>query len=229
MLHVGKILEKVEVIGLHVQNDRHGGEKTQKRVAVFAALGDDRVALADAIARVQQLQGAADHHGRVLLRGHEDVRGHAGGGRFAVCAGDAEGVLIALHDRAPGLRALENGDAARHRAGDLGVIVVNGGGADDKVALAEVICRVADGNGNAKRAQMLDGGASVHVAALNLKPHAVQHFCKRAHRNAADACKMRALSGDEIGENILLVGHGIKSFPCAMHRRFTFYGLSIII
>ena len=55
MLHVGKILEKVEVIGLYVQNDRHGGEEAQKRVAVFAALGDDRVALADAITGMKQL------------------------------------------------------------------------------------------------------------------------------------------------------------------------------
>ena len=88
---------------------------------------------------------------------------------------------------------------------------------------------MADGYGDAERAQMLDGRAVVHVAALDLEAHAVQHLCQRAHRNAADAGQMRALAGDEIGENILLISHCIKSFPCAEHRRFTFYGFSIII
>ena len=76
---------------------------------------------------------------------------------------------------------------------------------------------------------MLDGRAVVHVAALHLQAHAVQYLGKRAHRNAADTRQMCAFTGDEIGENVLLVVHTIKSFPCAMHRRFTFYGFSIII
>ena len=217
------------MVGLHVQNDRDGGEEAQKRVAVFAALGDDRVALADAITGMEKLKRAANHDSRILLRGHEDVRRHRSGRRLAVRAGDAEGVFVALHNSAPSLRALENGDAARHRAGDLGIIVVDGGGADNKVALAKVVRRMADGHGDAERAQMLDGRAVVHVAALDLEAHAVQHLCQRAHRNAADAGQMRALAGDEIGENILLISHCIKSFPCAEHRRFTFYGFSIII
>ena len=64
MLDVVKVFEKVEMIGFDIQNHRDGGEEAQKRIAVFAALGDDRVALAHAVTAVQKLQRAADHHGR---------------------------------------------------------------------------------------------------------------------------------------------------------------------
>lgn len=56
---------------------------------------------------------------------------------------------------------------------------MDGGGADNKVALAKVVRRMADGHGDAERAQMLDGRAVVHVAALDLETHAVQHLCQR--------------------------------------------------
>lgn len=50
-LHVLKILEKVQMIGDHVENDRSGREEVQERIAVFAAFENDRVALADAMPR----------------------------------------------------------------------------------------------------------------------------------------------------------------------------------
>ena len=50
-----EVLEIVQMVGLDVENDRDGGEEAQKRVAVFAALGNDRIALADAITGMKQL------------------------------------------------------------------------------------------------------------------------------------------------------------------------------
>lgn len=49
------------MIGVHVENDRRGREEVQKRIAVFAAFENDRVALADAVPRAEQRQEAADH------------------------------------------------------------------------------------------------------------------------------------------------------------------------
>ena len=124
VLNVVQVLEEVQMVGLDVENDRDGGEEAQKRVAVFAALGDDGVAVADAVAGVEQRQRTADHYGGVGVRRHEDVCRHAGGGRFAVRAGDAQGVAVAVHDRAPRLRPLKDRDAACDRAGDLGIVIV---------------------------------------------------------------------------------------------------------
>ena len=190
------------MVGLDVENDRDGGEEAQERVAVFAALGDDGVAVADAVAGVKQRQCAADHHGGVGVRRHEDVRRHAGGGRFAVRAGDAQGVAVAVHDRAPRLRPLKDRDAACDRAGDLGIVIVDGGGADDKIGIAEIVRRVTDGHGNAQRAQALHGGGVVHVAALHGESHGMQDLGERAHRHAADAGEVHPLAGHEIGIDI---------------------------
>ena len=117
-------------------------------------------------------------------------------------AGDAQGVAVAVHDRAPRLRPLKDRDAARDRAGDLGIIIVDGGGADDKIGIAEIVRRVTDGHGNAQRAQVLHGGGVVHVAALHGESHGMQDLGERAHRHAADAGEVRPLAGYEIGIDI---------------------------
>ena len=46
--------------------------------------------------------------------------------------------------------------------------------------------------------QALYSGAVLHVAALDLKPHAVQNLCQRGHGDSADAAQMDPLAGIEI-------------------------------
>lgn len=48
MLHIGKILEKVQMVGVDIEDDRDRREEVQEGVAVFAALEDDGISLADA-------------------------------------------------------------------------------------------------------------------------------------------------------------------------------------
>ena len=93
VLHIGQILEEVQMIGLNVQNDRDGGEEGQEGVAVFAALQDDGVSLAHPVAGVPS-------SGRVppimtvgsIWAAMIDMGAHGGGGGLAVGAGDAQGV-----------------------------------------------------------------------------------------------------------------------------------------
>ena len=203
VLDVRQILEEIQMVGVDVQYHRHGGEEVQEGVAVFAALQNDGVALAHPVAGVEQRQRAADHHRGVGLRRHEDVGGHGGGGGLAVGAGHAQGVAVALHDGAPRLGALVYGDAPRHSAGDLRVVVVNGGGADHRVAVFQVLRRMAYGHGNAHGAQVLHGGAVGHVGALHRDAHALQHLGQRAHGHAADARQMDALAGLDILVKVL--------------------------
>ena len=61
---------------------------------------------------------------------------------------------------------------------------------------------VADGHGNAQRAQVLHGGGVVHVAALHGESHGMQDLGERAHRHAADAGEVHPLAGHEIGIDI---------------------------
>ncbi len=83
MLHIGQILEKVQMVGLYIQNHRHGGEEIQKGVAIFTGLQNDGVAVAYPVAGVQQRKRSANHHSGICLSGHEDVSSHGGGGGFA--------------------------------------------------------------------------------------------------------------------------------------------------
>ena len=195
VFNIGQILEEVQMVGVYVEDHRHRGEEVQERVAVFAALQNDGVPLSHPVAGVQQRQGAADHNGGVLLRCHKDVGGHGRGGGLAVGAGHAQGVAVAPHDAAPRLRPLVYGDAPRDGPGDLRVAVVDGGGADHRVAAFQILGGVADGHLNAHGAQVPHRIAVRHVGALHHKAHALQHLGQRAHGHAADTGQMDAPAG----------------------------------
>ena len=145
VLDIRQILEKVQMVLLHVKDHRHRGEEVQEGVAVLAGLQNDGVPLPHPIAGVQQRQRAADHHRGISSGLHEDVGGHGGGGGLAVGTGKAHGICVFLHDGAPGLRPLIYGDAPCDGPGDLRVLVVDGGGADHQIAVLEILRRVADG------------------------------------------------------------------------------------
>ena len=191
MLHIGKILEKVQMVGVDIEDDRDRREEVQEGVAVFAALEDDGIALADAVA-------PADHDRRVQPGLHENMREHGGRRRLAVGTGDANGVLVRLHDVAPGLGALKDGDASGAGGGDLRVVVVRGSRADEAVGALDILGAVADRDLDALGDQLVRGDGGVHVRAGDLHPHAPQHQPQRAHRHAADADQMAVLPGLQI-------------------------------
>ncbi|MPM42621.1 hypothetical protein SDC9_89288 [bioreactor metagenome] len=98
MLHIFQIVEEVQVVGLDIEDDRHGGEKGEKGVAVFAGLEYDGVALSHPVARTQKREGAADHHRGVGARRHGDMGAHGGGGGFPVSPRNAQGVVVCAHE-----------------------------------------------------------------------------------------------------------------------------------
>ena len=203
VLNVRQILEEVQMVGVDIEDHRHGGEEIQEGVAVFAALQNDGVPLAHPVAGVEQRQRAADHHRGVRLRRHEDMGRHGRGGGLAVGARDAQGVAIALHDGTPRLRPLVHGDAAGDGTGDLRVAVVDGGGADHRVAVFQILGGVPDGHLDAHGAQVLHGVALAHVRALHRHAHALQYLRQRAHTDAADTGKVYALAGCDVLMKVL--------------------------
>ena len=180
------------------------------------------VALAHPVALAQQRQRAADHDGGILLGRHEDMGGHGGGGGLAVGARHAQGVAVRLHDSAPALCPLVDGDAPGDGPGDLGVAVMDGGGADHQIAVLQVVGAVADGNGNADTAQVLYGVAVGHVGALYVQPHALQHLGQRTHGHAADARHMHADAGTQEMPDIFSgMHHNCRSPFCSMIQPHT--------
>lgn len=198
MLHVGQVLEKVQMVGVHVQNDRRRRVEIQEGVAVFAAFQNDRIALADPVAGVEQRQIAADHDGRVALRLDENMRQHGGRGGFSVRTGHADRVFVGAHDVAPCLRPFEDRDTGGTRRRDLRIVIVGRRRADHAVCAGDVVGAVSDVDGDAVCGQLLRSHGGVHVRAGDLHPHAAQHQTQRAHGNAADPHQMRPFSGLKI-------------------------------
>ena len=215
VLNVVEVLEEVQVVLLHIQNHRHRGIEAEEAVAVFAGLQDDGVAVAHPVAGMEQRQSAADHDCGVCLGGHENVGAHGSGRGLAVGTGDTQGVGIMLHDGAPGLSTLIDGDATGHRSGDFRVAVVHSGGADHEIAVTQVFGIVADGHGDTKRAEVLDCIALRHVRALDRQPHAPQNLRQGAHGHAADTHQVDTLAGHQIITNGMGIVHHeeCSSFP----------------
>ena len=199
VLDVLDILEKVQMIRLDIQD--HGDRRIEgkKRVIVLARLHNDRIALADTVAGMQQRKRAADHDGRVLLRRHHDVCAHGRRRRLAVRAGNAQRVRIAAHQRAPRLRPLKDRDAAAVRLVHLRIVVMHGSRADhERNIIRDVGGAVTDVDRNAALAQRERIVALAHVRAANVQPRTVQHLCQRRHGHAADTDQQPGFPGNQI-------------------------------
>ena len=211
-LDVRQIFEIIQMIRLHVQHDRQRGEEIQEGITVFAAFQHDGVPVADPVSRVQQGQVAADHDRGIHIRFHEDMGHHGRGGGLSVCAGDADGVMVGLHDLAPCLRPLKHGDACGTGGSDLRVVIVGGGSADDAVRALNILRPVSDGDGNALFDQLIRGHGCVHIRTSDLHAHALQHQTQRPHGYAADPHKMHMMAGRQIFRDFLTIQH-VCQFP----------------
>ena len=122
-----------------------------------------------------------------------------------MCAADAQGVVIVLGYRAPGLGALEHRDALGMRGLDLGVLIMHCRSAHDKFnVVRDVLGIVPDGDGDAFLPEVQDVGAFVHVGAGDVQPHAVEHFGQRGHGHSAYAYEMPFPAG---GKKIFKFSH----------------------
>ena len=127
---------------------------------------------------------------------------HRGGGGLTVGAGHAQSVLIAAHNGPPGLRPLKNRDPGGSGGGDLRVIVVNGGRADDAARPLDALPPVADDHRDPQGPQMGHRGALMEVRAADDHPRIVEHLGQRGHGHAADPHQMGVGAGADIRMNI---------------------------
>ena len=193
------VLEEVEMILLDVQDDRNGRREAQEGIGVLAALRDEAALAADAERAADGGQVAADHDRRVHLRldGHHGH--HRGRGGLAVGAGEADDIVVVAHDVAPGLCALHDRDAELVCADDLGVFVVNGGGAHDQGRALDVLRPVLIGDRGAERLETRGDVGAQAVGAGDRHTLAQQKLCERVHGYAADADEVNSFLIFNIG------------------------------
>ena len=190
-----RILKKVQMIPVNVEDDRYRGVERMERVLIFAGLCHEQAAVSDAQGAADGGQIAAYHDGGVHAAGLGKGGDHGGGRGLSMGAGHTHHLLIMLHDKAPGLCPGDDGNAGRPGGHDLRVVIPDGGGADDQRGLAHIVGAVADGHGNAHfvQTQRIDG--AVPVAAPDVCAHVLEHLGQRPHGNAADADQVDGSAG----------------------------------
>ena len=153
MNDVVQILEKVQMILLHVKHDCNRRRKAQERVAVFAALRDKAALAADAQRAADRGQIAADHDGRVQPCFHGHQCHHGGRSGLAVRARQTDHIIVIAHQVSPCFCAFHHRDIQRVRADDLGVIVMHGGSTHDQRCAFHIFRLVLIGDLCAERLQ----------------------------------------------------------------------------
>ena len=134
-----QVIERVEifhVILVNVEDDGDIRRKMQERIHIFAGLADEHLTLAGSAAAPDGRQLAADHRGKINAGGEEDLCQHGGGRRLAVCARDADRIVIPLRDQTEQLAALHHGNAACLGSRTLGIGLCDRGGIDHQVGIA---------------------------------------------------------------------------------------------
>ena len=195
------ILEEVEMILLHIEDNRNGRCKAQERVAVFAAFSHKTALAADTERTADGRQVAADHNGRVHLRLHGHERHHRGGSCLAVRAGQADHVVIIAHEVSPCLGTLHNRNAQLMGADNLRIFVMHSSGAHDERRTLDVLRLVLVGNLCTQSLQPCGNIRTQTVGAGNRHTAAEQQLAKRIHGYAADADQVDAFLIFNVGLN----------------------------
>ena len=130
---------------------------------------------------------------------------HGSSGGFSVGAGNADGILIGLHDLTPCLRTLKHRNAAGAGSRDLRIVIVRRGGADDAVGTCNVLGTVTDGHDNALTDQFIRGNRGVHIGTCHQHTHTLEHQSQRTHGNAADAHQVYMLARNQVFLDVLVL------------------------
>ena len=128
--------------------------------------------------------------------------------------GHAKGVVVALHQKAPGLGPFQNGKAPAMGLFNFRVGIGNGGGADDQSGIPQLLGAVADVNGDILAAEHGHGGGVIPVAALDGGAHLLKKAGQGPHGDAADAAEMNDfVLFDQLFQ--VLIVHMFSSYsPC---------------
>ena len=116
--------EIVEMIGIDICDDADGGVELQERIDIFTRFANNVRTFADSAVAVDERQLAADDGARVTSGFNQDLREHAGRRRFAVRAGNRNGVCKLLRQKAEHHGTLQRRNTLCTRRNKLRVILL---------------------------------------------------------------------------------------------------------
>ncbi len=147
----------VEVLRVDIGDHGDLGRQLQERAVAFVGLHDHPFALAHARIGAVGVDDAAIDDGRVEPARLEQGGDHRGGGRLAVGAGDGDG-LAEAHQLGQHLGAPHGRQQPLARRDQFGIVLLDRGGNDHHLGIAEILGAVADEALDALGAQPLDIG-----------------------------------------------------------------------
>ena len=209
-LNILQILEIVQMVCFHIQDYRQSGEEIQEGITVFAALKQNGIPMAYSMSCMKQGQVSADHHRRIQVSLHQNMGHHRGGGGLSMGTGDADSILIGLHDFAPGLCTFKHRDARCSGSCDFRIVIVSRSSTDDAVRTGYILCVVANGHRYSLVLQLLGGNRGAHIRAGNHHAHSLQHKAKRTHGHTANSHQMHMASRNKILGNFLTFKHRLQ-------------------
>ena len=89
---------------------------------------------------------------------------HGSGSGLAVGTGDADSILVSLHDHAPGLSPLKHRNTLVPALSDFRIIVMGSCGTDHTHSAMYIFCPMADGNLNALGDQFIGTALGTHLS-----------------------------------------------------------------
>ena len=128
-----QILEEIQMIRAHIQNDGRGREERQKAIGVLAGLGDEDVRLSDPDVAADGVENTADGKRRIRAGCHQDLGNHGSRGCLAMRAGHIDGIAVLLHHGAEKLGAGRHRNAGGKGCLEFRVVRVNRRCVDDEI------------------------------------------------------------------------------------------------
>ena len=176
----------VHVLGIDIGHHADLGRKLQEGAVGFVGLDHHPFAPADPRIGAPAIDDAARDHGRIEVRGFQQVGDERGGGGLAVRAGDRHGGARA-HQLGKHLGAADDGKSLLLGRLELRIARLYRAGNDEMGRAGDIGGVVADQAEDAAGPQAIEIGAVLQVAPLHAIAARVHHFGDRAHADAADA------------------------------------------
>ena len=192
---LAEVLVVVKMVGLDIGDDDARGREERERLVGLVGL--DHVVSSRAGVSVGPIgaNDAADEERRVEAHAVERAREHGGRGGLAMRARYRERVEPLAQAREH-LGTVDDVEVAAARFFELGVVVEDRRRDDDGdiVAFGHVLCRLADGHGDAVAFQLFGVAALLDIRAGDDHALVMRHMRDTAHAHAADADEMQTFS-----------------------------------
>ncbi len=185
-LHRLEGLEVVEMLGVHIGDDRDVGRQLQEGAVGFVRLDHHPVAAPEPRIGAVGVDDAAVDDGGIEVAGFQQRRDQRRGGGLAVGAGDRHAALEP-HQLRQHLGAAHDRQALRARRHQLGIVALDRGRHHQHVGAVDILRLVADRDRDALLAQPVDVGAVDDVGSFDRIAEIDQHLGDAAHADAPDA------------------------------------------